>query len=224
MRIELNIQNNMSRNLDFVRNLNVFFDIDFPILFSFESGNDTYLGYTMDYDYLDLTAEFIVTLTSEEILIDLLSQKKSIRNALVEENKVFFKMNMAQSNLEIVEIELREFENDLPNYDYMLDYAIPNKRDIRKLHRELVYKCKKNLESFVDSIGQEKENQISYKNQIQRNEKNNKKLFEKIAISKLKELINDQDLNTVLDKEISKTKNLIDRKYLNQIYRENFRE
>lgn len=132
------LQNTIGKQFKFVRNINIIFDIDFPILFTFEARDVVYLAYTVDYSPLKLVAKVIVVPSSLKSVLELVTERKSIQSVLIEnDNFTILNMNIKKKNLEIQEVLKSEVEEYFPSNNFMLTKVVPNRINLTALSRYL---------------------------------------------------------------------------------------
>lgn len=128
----------------FVRDFDILFEIDFPILFTFEAEGGVYAGYTLDYSHRRSEMEIVVVPTSYDAIYDLVSQKKSLVSFLTEKDS-FTRMLLLFRNEEVraESITVSDLADDLPGAHFMLSEDIPNKVDLVRQQVVLERKIRK---------------------------------------------------------------------------------
>lgn len=141
--IQQKIRHLLATEMAFVRDFNILFEIDFPILFTFEAEGGVYAGYTLDFSHRRNEMEIVVVPTTFESIYELISQKKSLVSFLAEKDSykrmlLLFRTEEIQSET----INRMDFADELPGETFMLSEDIPNKVDLAREQVRLERKMK----------------------------------------------------------------------------------
>lgn len=132
LKIEQDASNMISKNFNFIRNVEVLLDVDFPLLFSFntieKNVEKTYLAYVLEFKRKtrrsDKMLEMYIVETTSETILNLLSQQINLRTALASNNKLCINLN------EILDADSVEIQSKLPRETFFLTKLLPNRIDI----------------------------------------------------------------------------------------------
>lgn len=157
MKNEENIQSLLNKKFKSVKDITILFAIDFPILFCFEADNQTYLSYTLEYRYRKKMAQLLIVPSSKSSILELLSQKRSLRTALIE-NDSFTKWYVdfsnevdSQNNTLILQKKTAmELQGELPTDNFLLSHDLPNQIDLAKAYQDLSDKWGSQLTSSFE--------------------------------------------------------------------------
>ncbi|WP_217597871.1 hypothetical protein [Cohnella sp. GbtcB17] len=132
IRNELAFNRILSHDFEFIRNIEVLLEVNFPLVFSFDANeNKKYLAYVVDFKRRKKILNIMFVETSNETLYDLLDQNISLRTALTK-NRPY-----------IVYSDGKEIYDDinelLPKDNFLLTELIPNSIDIVSKKQRIKY-------------------------------------------------------------------------------------
>lgn len=119
----------------------VLLDIVFPILFAFRRNGKFYLCYVLQFKTRKKFVA-IISNTSYETLLEIVTQKKSINEGLQESITYVSRKLNSNNTWKIKEIEKCRLTKFLPEPDYFLTELIPNKVDLSRLSKILKRKLR----------------------------------------------------------------------------------
>ena len=148
------LYSDLKSEFNIIRNIEVYFQIDFPILFSFNSNGSRYLIYVLDYKRIKRKLEFIVTEVNDNEIFEFLNEKKSLLNILTlnsngnEKNIKYYKKQYKNKNYETSSCSEncgKFYEDKLPSNDFKLTKVIPNEIDVREVKEYVIERMDKTI-------------------------------------------------------------------------------
>lgn len=132
IRNEISFSNILRKNFEFIRNIEVLFEVSFPLVFSFEANeNKKYLAYVLDFKRRKKVLNIMFVETNNELLYDLLNQNISLRAALTknEPHILYLDSNELYDNVNEV----------LPKDNFLITELMPNNVDIVSKRRQIAF-------------------------------------------------------------------------------------
>lgn len=212
------IDNLKKENFSLIRDVEVYFKINHPILFSFRSNDDTYLGYMTKYKPVKGKIEYLAVNSSEREILEILTLENSIYDAFMRKDTetLFYKEKRNRKTrereyvLEIYDSEDKiRIEGQLPKKDFKLKPIYPNDVNLQEVKNNLIKKIDKNKSRIYISRKEDKievkEKEI-FKRNFQKSFNNYYKTiseakFEKIVEPKIKEMIEISSYNYKINKD-----------------------
>ncbi|PER97019.1 hypothetical protein [Bacillus cereus] len=115
----------LGENFKFIRSVDVLLEVDFPLVFSFDADdNKNYLAYVLKFKRRKKILELLVVETNYQILLDLASQKISLKQALTINTQKYI------TDEGILEASPQDLLEQLPDDDFYLTELLPNRIDI----------------------------------------------------------------------------------------------
>lgn len=131
-KIQQDFLNMIEEKFNFIRDIEILLDIDFPLLFSFnaieKNTEKTYLAYVLEFKKkrrsYDKVLEMYIAETDSNTIVNLLEQEISLRKALSVQNTLHFTLD------KILDATSFETQSKLPKETFYLTKVLPNRIDI----------------------------------------------------------------------------------------------
>lgn len=137
IRNDITFCNLLSTDFEFIRNVEVLLEVDFPLVFSFNANdNKLYLAYVLNYKRRKKTLNILYVETNYQALHELLNKEISLKSVLTQST---IKTLYSHNKYDMTDFELLEV---LPKDNFFLTELLPNKIDI--VYQR--YKVKKQLD------------------------------------------------------------------------------
>lgn len=139
----------LQKNFDFIRDTDILLEVDFPILFSFDADNKSYLAYVTDFKRRKKFLEILFVETNNHTLLELVSEEISLRNALTKFN------NKLVSSATCTDVSMNDILSKLPEDDFYLTELLPNRVDIvdkRRIFKQKIQFENQFLSKSMDEI------------------------------------------------------------------------
>lgn len=123
-----NFNSILGNNYKYIRNYNIILDVEFPILFTFESNNKLFLVYVLEYKRIKKKFEFFITETKYDHIIELINQKRSLNSILYSDLENSWCVNTKNITQDINDEILKK----LPQKEFYISPLLPNKIDLEE--------------------------------------------------------------------------------------------
>lgn len=131
------------KDYNFIRRKEVLLETRFPILFSFEAANKSFLVYVVKLKKRKKIVDLLVSETTPEILLQLATQVLSIKDAIEFYGENRIRRIAYSEDKQLTDKEIIPYQ-EIFEEDIKLDYLIPNKIDLDLVKEKLLLNIKNN--------------------------------------------------------------------------------
>lgn len=119
----------LSSHFEFIRDVEVLLEVDFPIIFSFSAADKQYLAYVTEFKRRKKSLNVLYVETDYETLLELVSQNISVKDALLKKSGGLLskKESLLENELDLNASTLISL---LPKDTFYLSELLPNQVDI----------------------------------------------------------------------------------------------
>ncbi|RAI85647.1 hypothetical protein DET54_1212 [Paenibacillus pabuli] len=143
IRSEITFNKVMNREFDFIRNIEVLLEVNFPLIFSFEANERMYLGYVLDFKIRKKILNIMIVETDDETIYGLLDQKISLNRALTRRKPYIIYSDKEEIYQDINKV--------LPDENFLLTELLPNSVDIIEKKNRIAYLLESKQNYHYDS-------------------------------------------------------------------------